>query len=733
MYNFVSFLCSLDKVSPFSLFTAYTPLKKITMAYNLCSSSSSLFIDPQPLCNSLYSSPKLRPRSFVYSFNSNLCTFRSKLPLQINHVSLQDSVPLQTRNTNTKKVSNSQDPDGNSGSSSKSYIWVNPNSARASQLRHKSYDSRYNSLVKLAESLDSCNPLENDVFGVLNGFSGKLFEQDAVVILNNMLNPETALLALKYFQQNLKPSREVILYNVTLKVFRKCKDLDGAEKLVEKMLERGVKPDNVTFSTIISCARMSSSPIKAVEWLEKMPSFGCEPDDVTYSAMIDAYGRAGDVDKALSLYDRARTEKWRIDPVTFSTLIRIYGVSGNFDGCLNIYEEMKALGAKPNLVTYNTLLDAMGRAKRPWQAKLIYKDLIDNGFTPNWITYAALLRAYGRARYGEDALNIYRVMKEKGMELNVILYNTLLAMCADIGYTDEAVEIFEDMKTSGTEPDSWTFSSLVTIYSCSGQVSEAEAVLNEMLEAWFEANIFVLTSLIQCYGKAQRIDDIVRSFNHVLELGITPDDRFCGCLLNVMTQTPKEELDKLSDCIEKVNSKLGLVVKLLVQKNNSEEVFKKEASELFDSISPDVRKAYCNCLIDLCVNLNLLERACELLDLGLTREIYTGIQSRSPTQWSLHLKSLSLGAALTALHVWISDLSKALESGEELPPLLGINTGHGKHKYSDKGLAMVFESHLKELNAPFHEAPEKVGWFLTTNIAATSWLESRSSLDLAAS
>ncbi|KAJ6749384.1 hypothetical protein OIU85_000067 [Salix viminalis] len=262
------------------------------------------------------------------------------------------------------------------------------------------------------------------------------------------------------------------------------------------------------------------------------------------------------------------------------------------------------------------------------------------------------------------------------------------------------------MKSSGICPDSWTFSSMITMSSCCGKVSEAENMLNEMFEAGFQPNIFVLTSLIQCY-----------------------DDRFCGCLLNVMTQTPNEELGKLVECVERANPKLGHVVKLLVEEQGNEGSFKKEAADLFDSISTEVKKAYCNCLIDLCVNLNMLERACELLDLGLTLEIYTVIQSKTSTQWSLNLKSLSSGAALTALHVWVNDLSKALEAGEQLPPLLGINTGHGKHKYSEKGLANVFESHLKELNAPFHEAPDKVGWFLTTKVAAESWLESRKLAD----
>lgn len=597
-------------------------------------------------------------------------------------------------------------------------------------MRQKSHDYRYASLVKIAESLDSCAPSEDAISGVLGILGDKIVEQDAVAILNNMSNnSEAAALVLDYFLKRMKMSREVVLYNVTLKVFRKCKELSRAENLFSLMLERGIKPDNFTFSTIISCARLSSLPEKAVEWFEKMPSFGCEPDPVTCSVMVDVYGRVGKVDTALSLYDRARSEKWRLDPVTFATLIRIYRSAGNFDGCLNLYEEMKALGVRPNASVYNSLLDAMGRAKRPWQAKNIYRDMVKTGIDPTWGTYAALIRAYGRARYGIDAIAVYREMKEKGLELSVLLYNTLLSTCADVGFTDEAVEIFQDMKSSETcKPDSWTYASLITINSCSGKVEEAEAILKEMLEAGFEPNIYVLTSLIQCYGKAGRTDDVVRTFDQVLESDIPPDERFCGSLLNVITHAPREELGKLTTCIEKANPKLGYVVTLLVgEENIDKEIFRKEAGELLQSIGADVKKAYCNCLIDLCVNQNQLERACELLDLGLELEIYTDIMFRTPTQWSLHLKSLSLGAALTALHVWMNDLSKAIENGEEMPELLGINTGHGKHKFSEKGLAGNFESHLKELNAPFHEAPDKAGWFLTTKVAAVSWLESRQS------
>lgn len=583
----------------------------------------------------------------------------------------------------------------------------------------------------MAHSLDACDPNEDDVFRILGGFGDNITEQDAVIVINNMSNPDTALLALRYFTERLTCRRAVILYNVTMKVFRKCRDFSKAEKLFDEMLQKGVKPTNATFSTIITCARNSGLHSKAVEWFEKISTFGFDPDDITYSTMVDCYGRTGNVEMALSLYDRARTEKWRLDAVAFSTLIKIYGLARNYDGCLNVYEEMKALGAKSNLVIYNTLLDAMGRAKRPWQAKRIYNDLLDNGFSPSFATYATLLHAYGRGRYGEDALHIYRKMKHKGLQLNVSLYNTILSMCANLGYSDEATEIFEDMKNSGTSPDSWTFLSMITLSSCNANVSEAEKFLNEMFESGCEPDILVWTSLIQCYGKHQLTDKIVSACNRLMECHITPDDRFYACLLHVMSQTAKESLGKLVECVERANPKLAYVVKLLLEEQGSDNL-KEATAELFDYIGADVKKAYCNSFIDMCINLNMLDKACVLLDLGLTLKIYTDIQSRTSTQWSLHLKSLSLGAALAALHIWINDLSKALESDEEIPPLLGISTGHRKHKYANKSLANVFESHLKELNAPFHEAPGEVGWFLTTKVAAISWLESRKSSEVVA-
>ncbi|KAL8249113.1 hypothetical protein R6Q59_005981 [Mikania micrantha] len=545
--------------------------------------------------------------SVSMSFNNHVI-FQSRLPhLPNTQISPQESVSERSNKFKSKNSNLYQSAD----QKPKSYIWVNPKSSKSSKFIQKSYDSRYNSLTQVAEALNSCLPVEEDVFSILDcNLGSKLVEQDGIAIINNMINPKTSRIVLEYFLGRCNLSWKLVLYNVTLKVFRKCKDLDGAEKVFDEMLQRGVAPDIVTFSTVIGCARMCGLPGKAVEWFERMSEFKIQPDDAIFSVMIDAYGRIGNVDMALNLYARSRVENWSLGAVTFTTVIRIYGTIGDYNQCLSVFREMKAHGIKPNLDCYNTLLNAITRAKRMSEVKSIHQEIMSSGLRPGWATYAALLRAYCKACCGDDAMNVYSEMKVKGMVLNNVLYNTLLSMCADIGFVGEAIAIFEDMKMSkDCEPDTRTFSTLITMFSRYDKVSEAETTLKEMLEAGFKHDIYVLTNLIQCYVKSHLRDDASRTLDMIMELDLSLDERYISCLLKVMTQMPQEDLGMVARCIDRANPKLGGVVKLVAGLGGVDEIFENEASEVLAHVGGDVKRTYCDCLIDLCIHLKKPEKA----------------------------------------------------------------------------------------------------------------------------
>lgn len=139
---------------------------------------------------------------------------------------------------------------------------------------------------------------------------------------------------------------------------------------------------------------------------------------------------------------------------------------------------------------------------------------------------------------------------------------------------------------------------------------------------------------------------------------------------------------------------------------------------------PEARRPFCNCLIDICRNKLLHERAHELLYLGTLYELYPGLHNKTVNEWSLDVRSLSVGAAQTALEEWIGTLAKLVRREEALPELFFAQTGTGTHKFS-QGLANAFALHLEKLAVPFKKSEEKAGFFVSTKEELLPWLQSK--------
>merc|ERR1719265_636736 len=81
----------------------------------------------------------------------------------------------------------------------------------------------------------------------------------------------------------------------------KTKDPDLAEKLLGEISSLGLKPDGVSFNSVIhACARQGNIK-RAEHWLRKMQESGIEPNVISFNVIIDACMKADDAEEA---------EKW---------------------------------------------------------------------------------------------------------------------------------------------------------------------------------------------------------------------------------------------------------------------------------------------------------------------------------------------------------------------------------------------------------------------------------------
>lgn len=544
-------------------------------------------------------------------------------------------------------------------------------------------------------------------------------------MLNCLRSWEKTLLFFNWIKTlNLFPL-ETIFYNVTMKSLRFGRQFQHIENLASEMIENGVELDNITYSTIITCAKRCNFFDKAVQWFERMYKTGLMPDEVTYSAVLDVYAKLRKVEEVMSLYERGRASGWKPDPVAFAVLGKVFGEAGDYDGIRYVLEEMKSLGVQPNLVVYNALLEAMGKAGKPGLARSLFEEMLDSGITPNEKTLTALIRIYGKARWAKDALELWDRMRLNGWPMDFILYNSLLSMCADLGLEEEAERLFEDMKGSEScKPDSWSYTAMLNIYGSGGNADKAMKMFEEMSEKGVELNVMGCTCLVQCLGRVKRIDDLVWVFETSVNSGIKPDDRLCGCLLSVVSYCEGEDVNKVLACLHRANPNLVAFIKLLEEEDTMFEKVKEEFKGILSNTAVNARRPFCNCLIDICRNRNLHERAHELLYLGTMYGLYPGLHTKTEEEWRLNVRSLSVGATHTAFEEWMQTLTKFVQRQEALPELLSASTGAGSHKYS-QGLANAFASHVEKLAAPFKLREDNAGIFVATREDVISWVQSR--------
>lgn len=138
-----------------------------------------------------------------------------------------------------------------------------------------------------------------------------------------------------------------------------------------KTFENRVRPDEITYNTIIKGCSLNKDMELAFKYFEEMKARGLHPNDVTYNSVIDACVRCQGMDRAWDLFTQMQDNGIVPDNFTFSTLIKGIKPSRNpkkdkqdLDRAFSLLEQIKQnKNASPDEILYNCLIDACIRLK----------------------------------------------------------------------------------------------------------------------------------------------------------------------------------------------------------------------------------------------------------------------------------------------------------------------------------------------------------------------------------
>ncbi|CAI9109835.1 OLC1v1009746C1 [Oldenlandia corymbosa var. corymbosa] len=174
-------------------------------------------------------------------------------------------------------------------------------------------------------------------------------------------------------------TRDLVLYNVMIAGYAHHGYEDKALRLFQEMVERGQRPDAVTFIAILSACRHRGLVAEGEMYFCSMTKdYSILPERDHYACMIDLYGRANQLKKAADFLEKIPME---LDAVILGTFINACKMNRNVE-LAKIAEEMLLKIEGDNGARYVQLAgiyasegkwDEMGRIMRKMRGKEVKK------------------------------------------------------------------------------------------------------------------------------------------------------------------------------------------------------------------------------------------------------------------------------------------------------------------------------------------------------------------------
>jgi len=196
--------------------------------------------------------------------------------------------------------------------------------------------------------------------------------------------------------EQCRKSLNSVIYCSVLKGFCREKKFDRVWEVYEEInqipnIELSVVTCNTVIDACARCGRMESLP----RILEDMKKSRVKPNVITYSTMLKGHCQNGDIETAFLILEQMKKEAHlKPDEIMYNSLLDGCAQNNMVDEGLGLLEEMQTVGVPPSNFTLSLLVKLMNRARRLDQAFSLVESITRKyNFSPNVHVYTNLIQA----------------------------------------------------------------------------------------------------------------------------------------------------------------------------------------------------------------------------------------------------------------------------------------------------------------------------------------------------
>ncbi|GAQ88274.1 putative Pentatricopeptide repeat domain containing protein [Klebsormidium nitens] len=318
---------------------------------------------------------------------------------------------------------------------------------------------------------------------------------------------------------------DIKCYNSAISAQVGAQAFESATEIVQKLkADRSVRATEVTYNALLNTGVKSRvEPQRLRDLLSEMREARLKPNNRTYTSLISAFAKAGDFDSAFSLLKEMRSEGADPDTITYNVLIDSLGPAGRAAEADALVQEMIQQGLQPSMSTYSILMKMHGRNKEWEQMEGAFRSMQQAGIEPDVIVYGTLMDAFGRAGEWERAEKYFEEMQSAGLPGNAAVFNGLIMGYGKSNQADKAKALLHRMSRAGVAPTIVTYNAVLDAFANEKRVEDMEAVFRNLLLGEHVPNLITWNTLLKGYGEAQRMKPLDDTLRKMTLAGVEPD------------------------------------------------------------------------------------------------------------------------------------------------------------------------------------------------------------------
>jgi len=358
---------------------------------------------------------------------------------------------------------------------------------------------------------------------------------------------------------------DVVVGNALVDMYAKCRCLEDARSVFDKMPERnvvswtamiagyaqnghseealeffremqsvGLKPNMNTFTSILPACTNLGALEQGKEIQEEMIRSGFQSNVFLESALVDMYAKCGDLWDARHVFDKMRQR----NAVSWTAIIAGYMQSGNEDEALKLFEKMP----KRDVVSWTVMIAGYAHNRHVDKAMDLFREMPE----PDVDSWTAMIAGYAQNGHNLEALKLFHEMKLSGMRPHSKTFVSILPVCANLAALEQGVEIHDEIIRSGFQSDIFVTNALIDMYAKCGSIEKARDLFNKM----HRRTAVSWTVMISAYAMNGCGKDALRLFEQMQHSGMKPDDVTLVCVLSACCHAGLvDEGRKIFDCM----------------------------------------------------------------------------------------------------------------------------------------------------------------------------------------